>query len=84
MYTPSTHEKANLFSHEDTIVFTHLFFSYYFSRMKDLSRKYGGFDIAGRDAGTPRDALAIYEARQNELPGYRVEAGAYEDVSSEG
>jgi hypothetical protein len=29
--------------------------------MKEQTRKNGGIAIAGRDAGAPRDALAIYE-----------------------
>jgi hypothetical protein len=45
--------------------------------MTKLSGKDGGFDIADRDAGAPRDALAIYESGQDGLSGYRVEAGAY-------
>jgi hypothetical protein len=45
--------------------------------MKELSRKYGGLAIAGRDAGAPRDALDIYEVGQDRLPDYRVVAGAY-------
>jgi hypothetical protein len=52
--------------------------------MKKLSRKYGGMDIAGRDAGAPRDALAIYEAGQDDLLGYRVETGDYVDGTSDG
>jgi hypothetical protein len=50
--------------------------------MKEETRKYGGLAIAGRDAGDPRDALAIYEVGKEGLPGYRVEAVAYEDISS--
>jgi hypothetical protein len=49
----------------------------------EQTRKYGGIAIAGRDTGAPRDALAIYEAGQDKLPIYRVEAGAYRDVISD-
>jgi hypothetical protein len=52
--------------------------------MKELSRKYGGIAIAGRDAGAPRDVLAIYEVGQDKLPVYRVEVGAYDSVASDG
>jgi hypothetical protein len=52
--------------------------------MKEMSRKYGGIAIAGRDADAPRDALVISEARQDRLPGYRVEASAYIDGTSDG
>jgi hypothetical protein len=50
----------------------------------EQTRKYGGIAIADRDAGAPRDVLAIYEVGQDELFGYRVEAGACEDVPSDG
>jgi hypothetical protein len=55
-----------------------------FSGMKGQSRKYGGHGTAGRDAGAPRDPLAIYKAGQDALPGYRVEASAYNGVASDG
>jgi fermentation-respiration switch protein FrsA (DUF1100 family) len=52
--------------------------------MKEQTRKNGGIAIAGRDAGAPRDALVISEAGQDELPGCRVETGAYVDGTSDG
>jgi hypothetical protein len=50
----------------------------------EQTKKNGGIAIAGMDAGAPRDPLAINESGQDERPGYRVEAGAYRDVTSDG
>jgi hypothetical protein len=52
--------------------------------MKELSRKYGGIAFAGKDVGAPRDAMAIYEVRQDKLPVYSVEASAYYGLISDG
>jgi hypothetical protein len=50
----------------------------------EQTRKNGGIAIADRDAGALRDALAVYEVGQEKPLGYRIEAGAYEDVDSDG
>ena len=52
--------------------------------MKELSSQCGVLAIAVRDAGARRDALTIFEAGQDELPGYGVEAGADAGVPSDG
>jgi hypothetical protein len=46
--------------------------------MQEGPRKYGGIDIAGRDA------LAIFVGGQDQLLGYWVEAGADAGVPSDG
>lgn len=43
-----------------------------------VKKKDGGIEIAGRDAGVPRDAVAICGCGHDALPGYRAGAGAWE------